>query len=117
MDSNKCMSRKNIFADFNSSINIFDISKTLTHQQKFFFELLHVEQSTKIISLRIIYYADKKLILKSKQKIDHSNSFHKNRYNLVNRIQKAIGATFTQSNTAKRKRKLSLKKVVIMKFT
>ena len=62
----------------------------MTHQQKFFFELLHVEQSTKIISLRIIYYADKKMILKSKQKIDHSNSFHTNRYNLVNKIQKAL---------------------------
>lgn len=79
----------------------------MTYQQKFFFELLHVEQSTKIISLRIIYYVDKKMILKSKQKIDHSNSFHKNRYNLVNKIQKTIDATFTQSNTAKRKRKLS----------
>ena len=81
----------------------------MTHQQKFFFELLHVEQSTKIISLRIIYYVDKKMILKSKQKIDHSNSFHKNRYNLVNKIQKTIDATFTQSNTEKKKTKIVFK--------
>ena len=81
----------------------------MTYQQKFFFELLHVEQTTKIISLRIIYYADKKMILKSKQKIDHSNSFHKNRYNLVNKIQKTIDATFTQSNTEKKKTKIVFK--------
>jgi hypothetical protein len=49
------------------------------------------------------------MILKSKQKIDHSNSFHKNRYNLVNKIQKTIGATFTQSNPAKKKTKIGFK--------
>ena len=40
MDSNKCMSRKNIFADFNSSINIFDISKTIDLPTKILFRTI-----------------------------------------------------------------------------
>ena len=91
MNNDKCIFRENIFVDFTFSIDMFDISKTIIAITRIIFQA---------INCRLLYQnylfenntndLKKKIILKSDQKIVKSNSFHKNKYNYFNKIQKII---------------------------
>lgn len=115
MNKDKCICRENIFADFNFSIGIFDISKTITATTRIIFQVINC----KLLYQNYLFENDtnnfKKIILKSDQKIDQSNSFHKNKYNLFNKIQKVIYTTFDfKANTIKRRENCLIKEIVII---
>lgn len=58
---------------------------------------------------------NKNLILKSKQKINYSSkSFHKKKYNFINKIQKVNRIAFVLKNNIAIKKKISLKKIIII---
>ncbi len=113
----KCISNANIFADLNFSIDMFDIFKTISSTTRIIFQAITYrvpyrnclfENSTNELN--------KKIILKS-QKIDSSNSFCKNKYNLFNKIQKVVYTIFAfKDNTSKRRENYLMKKVVIIEL-
>ena len=116
MNKDKCISNENIFADLNFSIDLFDISKTITSITRIIFQA---------ITCRIPYQnclfknntndLNKKIILKSQ--IDNSNSFCKTKYNLFNKIQKAVYAILDfKANTTKRRENYLMKKIVIIEL-
>jgi hypothetical protein len=78
MNKDKCIFRENIFNDFIFSIDMFDISKTITAITRIIFQAINCrlpyqnylfENNTNDLN--------RKIILKSEQKIKQSNSFHK----------------------------------------
>ena len=95
---------------------MFDISKTISSITRVIFQA---------ITCRIPYQnclfknntndLNKKIILK--YQIDNSNSFYKTKYNLFNKIQKAVYATFDfKANTTKRRENYLMKKIVTMEL-
>lgn len=117
MNNDKCIFRENIFVDFTFSIDMFDISKTIIAITRIIFQA---------INCRLLYQnylfenntndLKKKIILKSDQKIVKSNSFHKNKYNYFNKIQKVIYTIFAfKVNTTKR-RANCIKEIIIIEL-
>jgi hypothetical protein len=102
MNKDKCICRENIFADFNFSIDIFDISKTITAKTRIIFQSINCRLLYQNYLFENNINDFKKIILKSEERIDQSNSFHKNKYNLFNKIQKVIYTIFDfKANTIK----------------
>lgn|GEM_PF-2350448 len=108
MNKNKCVSNENIFADLNFSIDMFDISKTISSITRIIFQAI-----TCIVPYKNCLFENntnelnKKIILKSQQ-IDSSNSFCKNKYNLFNKIQVVYTIFAFKDNTPKRREKTIL---------
>ena len=115
MNKDKCISNENIFADLNFSIDLFDTPKTISSITRIILQA---------ITCRIPYQnclfknntndLNKKIIL---SQIDNSHSFCKNKYNLFNKIQKAVYAIFDfKANTTKRRENYLMKKIVIIEL-
>lgn len=97
---------------------MFDISKIISSTTRILFQA---------ITCRLPYQnclfenytngLNKKIIFKAKQKIDNSNSFCINKYNLFNKIQKIVYTIFAfKVNTTKRRENYLMKKIVIIEL-
>ena len=116
MNKDKCISNENIFADLNFSIDLFDISKTITSITRIIFQAITCRTPYQnCLFKNNTNDLNKIIILKSQ--IDNSNSFCNNKYNLFNKIQKAVYAIFDfKANTTKRRENYLMKKIVIIEL-
>ena len=119
MNKDKCICRKNIFVDFTFSINMFnmfDRSKTIIATTRIIFQAINC----RLLHQNYLFENNtndlKKIILKSEQKIVHSNSFHKNKYNYFNKIQKGIYTTFAFKANITKRRANCLKEIIIIEL-
>ena len=115
MNKDKCISNENIFADLNFSFDMFDISKTISSITRIIFQAITCRNPYQnCLFKNNTNELNKKIILKSQ--IDNSNSFCKTKYNLFNKIQKAVYAILDfKANTTKR-RANCLKEIIIIEL-
>lgn len=69
MNKDKCICRENIFADFNFSIDIFDISKTITATTRIIFQAINCRLLYQNYLFENNTNDFKKIILKSEERI------------------------------------------------
>ena len=111
MNNDKCIFRENIFVNFTFSIDMFDIFKTIIAITRIIFQAINC----RLLHQNYLFENNtndlKKIILKSEQKIVHSNSFHKNKYNYFNKIQKAFTLLLLLKLILQREEQTALRKL------